>query len=256
MPPAVATGIPTGNWTELMNEISTSRRIAVIGRGRLGGALAPALHAGPPLARGAAVPPDSEIVILAVPDDAVAAVAAALPPGPLVGHCSGALALEALAPHAERFSLHPLMTLTAGSGPERLRGAGAAIAGSSPRALAVAGELAERAGLEPFRVADQDRALYHAAASIASNFLVTLESIADRLLRSVGVEHRHTAALARASLENWATLGAQRALTGPISRGDSATVARQRAAIAARAPDLLDLFDALADATRSLGAPA
>ena len=65
-----------------------------------------------------------------------------------------------------------------------------------------------------------------------------------------------SAALARASLENWATLGAQRALTGPIARGDSATVARQRAALADRAPDLLGLFDALAAATASVGAPA
>jgi predicted short-subunit dehydrogenase-like oxidoreductase (DUF2520 family) len=237
-----------------MKDTPTPRRIAVIGRGRLGSALAPALDAAPPLGRGQAVPADAEVVILAVPDDCVAALAGELAPGPLVGHCSGALPLEALAPHAECFSLHPLMTLTAHSGPERLRGAGAAIAASSPRALAVARELAVRAGLEPFSVADEDRALYHAAASIASNFLVTLESVADRLLGSVGVAHRHTAALAQASLENWATLGAERALTGPIARGDHATVARQRAALAARAPDLLGLFDTLADATAKLGA--
>ena len=238
-----------------MNDIPTPRRIAVIGRGRLGSALAPALDAAPPLGRGEAVPADAEVVILAVPDDCVAALAGELTPGPVVGHCSGVLPLEVLAPHAERFSLHPLMTLTAQSGPERLRGAGAAIAASSPRALAVAGELAARAGLEPFSVADDDRALYPAAASIASNFLVTLESVADRLLGSVGVAHRHTAALARASLENWATLGGDRALTGPIARGDHATVARQRAALAVRAPDLLGLFDTLADATARLKAP-
>ena len=238
-----------------MNDTPTPCRIAVIGRGRLGSALAPALRAAPPLGRGEPVPPDAEVVILAIPDDCVAALAGELAPGPIVGHCSGALSLDVLAPHAERFSLHPLMTLTAESGPERLRGAGAAIAASGPRALAVAAELAARAGLEPFTVADEDRALYHAAASIASNFLVTLESIADRLLGSVGVAHRHTAALARASLENWATLGAERALTGPIARGDSTTVARQRAALALRAPDLVGLFDALADATSSLGAP-
>jgi len=239
-----------------MNDIPTSRRIAVIGRGRLGSVLAPALHAEPPLARGEPLAPGTEVVILAVPDAALAPLAAELTPGPAVGHCSGALSLDVLAPHVERFSLHPLMSLTAESGPQRLIGAGAAIAGSSPRALAIAGELAARAGLEPFRLADEDRALYHAAASIASNFLVALEAIADRLFGSVGVEHRHAAALARASLENWATLGAQRALTGPIARGDSATVARQRAALAARAPDLLAVFDALAAATASLGAPA
>jgi predicted short-subunit dehydrogenase-like oxidoreductase (DUF2520 family) len=239
-----------------MNDIPPSRRIAVIGRGRLGSVLAPALDAEPPLARGEPIAPHTDVVILAVPDAALAPLAAELTPGPLVGHCSGALSLDVLAPHVERFSLHPLMSLTADSGPQQLIGAGAAIAGSSPRALVIAGELAARAGLEPFRLADEDRALYHAAASIASNFLVALESIADRLFSSVGVEHRHTATLARASLENWATLGGERALTGPIARGDSATVARQRDALAARAPDLLGLFDALADATVSLGAPA
>ncbi|HVC83833.1 MAG TPA: DUF2520 domain-containing protein [Solirubrobacteraceae bacterium] len=239
-----------------MNDIPPSRRIAVIGRGRLGSVLAAALDAGPPLARGEAIAPGTDVVILAVPDAALAALAAELTPGPLVGHCSGALSLDVLAPHVERFSLHPLMSLTAESGPAQLIGAGAAIAGSSPRALAIAGELAARAGLQQFTLGDEDRALYHAAASIASNFLVALESIADRLFSSVGVEHRHTAALARASLENWATLGGERALTGPIARGDNATVARQRQALAARAPDLLGLFDALAEATARLGAPA
>jgi predicted short-subunit dehydrogenase-like oxidoreductase (DUF2520 family) len=238
-----------------MDDIPTPQRIAVIGRGRLGSALAPALHARA-LARGEPVPAGTEIVILAVPDGALAPLAAELTRGPVVGHCSGALSLDVLAPHAERFSLHPLMTLATGSGPEQLRGAGAAIAGSSPRALAIAGALAARAGLEQFSVADQDRALYHAAASIASNFLVTLEAIAGRLLASVGVEHRHTATLARASLENWATLGERRALTGPIARRDWETVARHRTVLAAREPDLLGLFDALAEATAGLGAPA
>ena len=176
------------------------------------------------------MPLDTEIVILAVSDDAVAAPAAKLTLGPTVGHCSGALSLEALAPHSERFSMHPLMTLTAQSGPEQLRGAGPAIAGSSLRALAAAGELAARAGFEQFSPADEDRALYHAGASIASIFLVTLESIADRLFGSVGGERRDTAALARASLENWATLGSQRALTGPLARGDTSEELQTHAA--------------------------
>ncbi len=194
-------------------------------------------------------------MILAVPDGAIAELAASLSPGPPVGHCSGALTLDALAPHAERFSLHPLMALTADRAPAALRGAGAAIAGSTPRSLALARELAQRAGLEPFAVAEDDRALYHAAASIASNFLVTIEAIADSLFAAVGVEHRHAATLARASLENWAGGGA-RALTGPIARGDRATVERQRDAIAERAPAVLRTFDALADATRALAAGA
>jgi predicted short-subunit dehydrogenase-like oxidoreductase (DUF2520 family) len=237
-----------------MDEIPPSGAIAVVGRGRLGSALAAALGGGPPLARGAQPPLGSAVVILAVPDDAVAGLAATLAPGPAVGHCAGALDLDALAPHRERFSLHPLMTLTGPADAAALRGAGAAVAGSSPHALALASGLARRAGLEPYAVDDAERALYHAAASIASNFLVTLEAAAERLLGVVGVERRHVVRLAQASLDNWAALGARTALTGPIARGDGATVARQRAAIAAHAADLTPLYDALADATRALPA--
>ena len=235
-----------------MNDTDNLCAPAVIGDGRLGRVLARALDAGAPLRRGELPPANARAVLLAVPDGAIAQLAASLPAGIPLGHCSGALTLDSLVPHEERFSLHPLMTLTMQSGPQALAGAGAAVAGSTPRSLALARELAQRAGLEPFEVAEADRALYHAAASIASNFLVTVEEIADRLFAAVGVEHRHAATLARASLENWARSGAQRALTGPIARGDGATVERQRVALAARAPDVLGTFDALADATRAL----
>src|SRR5579871_3677006 len=137
-----------------MHDTPTSGAPAVIGDGRLGRVLARALGAGAPLRRGELPPATARAVILAVPDGAIAPLAAALAPGPPVGHCSGALTLDALAPHAERFSLHPLMTLTPASEPAALRGAGAAIAGSTPRALALARALAERVGLEPFTVAD------------------------------------------------------------------------------------------------------
>jgi predicted short-subunit dehydrogenase-like oxidoreductase (DUF2520 family) len=106
--------------------------------------------------------------------------------------------------------------------------------------------------MRPLRVAPEDRTAYHAAASIASNFLVTLEGAAERLAGTAGVDREALAPLVRAALEDWVRLGAERALTGPIVRGDEATVARQREAIAARAPELLPMFDAMADATRSL----
>jgi len=239
-----------------MNDTDNLSAPAVIGDGRLGRALAQALGAGPPLRRGEHAPANAGALILAVPDRAIASLAAGLPLGPPIGHCSGALTLDVLAPHEERFSLHPLMTLTPNCDPEALRGAGAAVAGSTAGSLALARRLALRAGLEPFAVAEADRALYHAAASIASNFLVTVEAIAERLFAAVGVEHRHAATLARASLENWARSGTEHALTGPIARGDTSTVERQRLAIAARAPDVLRTFDALVDATRALGAGA
>src|SRR5687768_660018 len=101
---------------------------------------------------------------------------------------------------------------------------------------------------------DGDRAAYHAAASIASNFLVTLEAAAEELLATAGAQRDVLVPLVRASVENWAALGPERALTGPIARGDEATVERQRAAVAERTPHLLPLFDALAQATREIAA--
>lgn len=229
-------------------------RLAVIGRGRLGTALTAALreagwHVDGPLGREPALARDTDAVLLAVPDAEIAAAAAAIAPGPLVGHCSGATTLGALAGH-EAFSLHPLMTVTADGAD--FRGATAAIAGSTERALAVATAIAAAVGLRPVTVSDADRAAYHAAASIAANFLVTLEDAAERLADTAGIDRAALRPLAQAALHNWARVGGQRALTGPIARGDEATVARQRDAVAQRAPDLLALFDALADATREL----
>jgi predicted short-subunit dehydrogenase-like oxidoreductase (DUF2520 family) len=231
--------------------------IAVVGPGRLGTALAAALRAAGltvhgPFGRGERLD-DPTAVLLCVPDGEIAAAGDAIEPGPLVGHCSGATGLEVLVPH-ERFALHPLMTVPAGAPPTVFAGAGAAIAGSTPRALAVAEALARAAGMTPTRVAEADRAAYHAAASIASNFLVTLEGAAERLAATAGVDRALLAPLVRAAVDNWAAHGAAAALTGPIARGDEATVERQRAAVAERTPELLTLFDVLAEATRALAA--
>jgi predicted short-subunit dehydrogenase-like oxidoreductase (DUF2520 family) len=227
---------------------------AIVGAGRMGNALATALsetglQIEGPLGRGAS-PGAVDAVVLCVPDSEIARAAAAIEARVPVGHCSGATGLDVLAGH-EAFSLHPLMTVTAGRRPE-FAGAGAAVAGSTSRALAVAEELAARLGLRATAVADADRPAYHAAASIASNFLVTLEGAAERLAATAGVDRSLLVPLVRASVDNWARMGAAGALTGPIARGDDETVARQRAAVQERAPDLLALFDALADATRAL----
>jgi predicted short-subunit dehydrogenase-like oxidoreductase (DUF2520 family) len=229
-------------------------RLAIVGRGRLGNALAEALAHGRyqivgPLGRGADAA-DADMVLLCVPDREIAKAAELIAPGRCVGHCSGVTPLDALAPH-ERFSLHPLMTIANG-GAARFADAGAAIAGSTPRALERAFELAGALGMHPVEIADRDRAAYHAAASIASNFLITLEAAAEQVARTAGVERELLVPLVYATVENWATLGPHRALTGPVARGDEATVALQRAALEDRAPDLVPLFDALAQATRSL----
>ena len=229
--------------------------IAIVGAGRLGTALAAALTAAGhavrgPLGRGA----DGNgvgAVLLCVPDREIAAAAAAVAPGPLVGHCSGATGLAPLAPH-EAFSLHPLMTVPAGADPRVLVGAGCAVDGTTPRALATAEALAAALRMRPMRVAEADRTAYHAAAAIASNFLVTLEGAAERLAATAGVDRELLAPLVRAAVEDWVARGAAGALTGPVVRGDEQTVARQRAAIAERTPDLLPMFDALVDATRTL----
>jgi predicted short-subunit dehydrogenase-like oxidoreductase (DUF2520 family) len=226
--------------------------IAIVGAGRLGTALAAALGAPSPLERGADGR-GATAVLLCVPDAEIAAAAAAIDPGPLVGHCSGATGLDVLAPH-EAFSLHPLMTVPAGAPPDVLAGAGCAVDGSTPRALATAEALAAALKMRATRVADEDRAAYHAAASIASNFLVTLEGAAERLAATAGVERALLVPLVRAAVENWAARGAEGALTGPIARGDEDTVERQRAAVAERTPDLLPLFDAMVDATRAVAA--
>jgi predicted short-subunit dehydrogenase-like oxidoreductase (DUF2520 family) len=238
--------------------------IAVVGAGRLGTALAAAMRAaGLSVAGPLRREPDlagATLVLLCVPDGEIAAASAAVDgrDGLLVGHCSGATTLEPLAAR-EALSLHPLMTVPAGSPPEAFHGAAAAVDGSTPRALEVAQALAEALGMRPMRVAPEDRAAYHAAASIASNFLVTLEAAAERLAGTAGVDRQALAPLVRAAVETWAELGAERALTGPIARGDEATVARQRAAVLERTPELAPLFDALVLATRELartGAPA
>ena len=220
-------------------------RIAIIGRGRLGTALSAALRAAGrpvegPLGRGETPSPGVEAVLLCVPDAEIAAVAATIPPGPLVGHCSGA---TPVAPHCH-FGLHPLMTVTDEGA--RFEGAGGAIGGTTAEAIELARGLARDLGLNVVEIDDEDRAAYHAAASIASNFLVTLESAAERLL---GHERELLVPLVRATVENWAKLG-DAALTGPIARGDEETVDRQREAVEERAPDLLALFDAMVEATR------
>lgn len=190
-----------------------------------------------------------DVVLLAVPDSAIATAAAAIRPGPLVGHTAGAIGLDVLAPH-EAFGVHPLMTVPM-TGAD-FTGAGGAVAGSTPRALAAARSIAHELGLDAFEIADADRAAYHAAASIASNFLVSLEDAAEAILATAGAHRQILVPLVRAAVDNWAAHGGPTALTGPIARGDDATVARQRAAIEDRTPELLTMFDAMCDLTRAL----
>jgi RimJ/RimL family protein N-acetyltransferase len=119
--------------------------------------------------------------------------------------------------------------------------------------------LAERLGMTPFEIDDEGRAAYHAAASVASNFLVTLQAAAETIAAGAGLGRDEARALlaplVRQTVENIAELGPEDALTGPVARGDDATVATQRAAVEEVAPELVDLFDELVQRTRDLAAP-
>lgn len=230
------------------------------GRGRVGRALTAAFEAAGitvtgPTARGESVP-DADVILICVPDAEIAGVTATLGTHTgVIGHVSGAISL---ADAGADFALHPLQTFAGSEGAEAFHGIGCAIAGRTTAALEVAEELALRIGGRPFLIDDAHRAGYHAAASIASNFLLTLLDAAEQVAATAGLAESETkemlAPLVRSTVENWVAQGSAAALTGPIARGDERTVERQRDAIQTGAPDLLPLFDALAGSTRALAA--
>jgi predicted short-subunit dehydrogenase-like oxidoreductase (DUF2520 family) len=214
--------------------------VKVVGAGRVGSAVSARLEE-----RGVDVRADAPgLVLLCVPDTAIAGVAHTIEPGPWVAHVSGATPLAALDPHTRRFGLHPLQTFTRSRGPEQLDGAWAALTAETDEARAVGLELAGILGLRSFELADEERTLYHAGASIASNFLVTLHRVASQLFRDAGAPPEGLVPLMRRTIEN------DFELTGPISRGDWATVDAHVAAIREREPQLEPLYLALAEATR------
>jgi predicted short-subunit dehydrogenase-like oxidoreductase (DUF2520 family) len=186
----------------------------------------------------------ADLVVICVPDGAIASVAARVPPGPWVAHVSGATPLAVLAPHERRLSVHPLQTFTRGRGAEQIDGAWAAVSAETDDARQVGYALAGALGLRPFDLADDRRAVYHAGASIASNFLVTLHRAAVRALRAAGAPPEALIPLMRRTIENGFDL------TGPIARGDLATIDAHLASIRRELPDLEAMYRALAQATR------
>jgi predicted short-subunit dehydrogenase-like oxidoreductase (DUF2520 family) len=217
-------------------------RIDVIGAGRVGAAVTGRLRErGLDLESG-----DPELVLLCVPDGAIAEVAASRPVGPWIAHVSGATPLSALDPHERRFGMHPLQTFTRARGPEQLDGAWAAVTAESEEARGAGFWLAETLGLRPFTLDDASRTLYHAGAVFGSNYLVTLHRAASLLLESAGAPPEALEPLMRRTMENGFEL------TGPIARGDWATVEAHRAAIRAERPELEQLYETLAGATAEL----
>jgi predicted short-subunit dehydrogenase-like oxidoreductase (DUF2520 family) len=212
--------------------------VTVIGAGRAGSAISARLRE-----RGVAVREDGGLRLLCVPDRAITEVARSIEPGPWVAHVSGGTPLTVLEQHANRFSVHPLQTLTLRRGPEQLDGAWAAVTAESDDARARGLWLAETLGLHPFMLADERRASYHAGASIASNFLVTLHQAASRLFEEAGAPPEALVPLMTRTIEN------DFDLTGPIARGDWETVERHRAAL--RGSGFEEAYEALVEVTRA-----
>src|SRR5919106_4339078 len=187
-----------------------------------------------------------DVVLLCVPDRAIAEVAVGLEPGPWVAHVSGATPLSALAPHQRRFGMHPLQSFSKSRGPEQLDGAWAAVGAETEEARAVGFRLAESLGLRPFPLEEASRGTYHAGAAVASNYLVTLRRAAGSLLEAAGAPPEALDPLMRGVIENGFEL------TGPIARGDWETVARHLAAIREHRPELEELYLVLAQATATI----
>lgn len=222
-------------------------RIHVIGSGRVGSAVAARLsERGVAVRAGRTVEGDPQLVLLCVPDTAIADVSRGLSRGPLVAHVSGATPLSALDPHVRRFSVHPLQTFTRSRGAEQLDGAWAAVTAETDETRAAGLWLAETLGLRPFELADSARTLYHAGAVFASNYVVTLHRAASLLFESAGAPPDALVPLMSRTIEN------DFELTGPISRGDWATVEAHRAAIRAAHPELEQLYETLAGGTLAL----
>lgn len=234
------------------------RRVAVVGAGRVGLTLARALarsgSAIAVLARESTALPaplepsltawgpaleSADAVLVAVPDDAIGEVAARiaecadLNPEVVVLHTSGLHDRSALAvlgsTGAALGSWHPLQTLTRSEGePDALAGATVVIEGDAP-ALAMGRAIARQLGIESVvEIAANMKASYHAAAVFASNYVVTLADVAERLARHAGAGEAAATMflpLLRRTVENLSE-GPAAALTGPIRRGDAGTVAR------------------------------
>lgn len=229
--------------------------LAIVGPGRVGWALHDAVSTlddwsvEEPLGRGDDRGPlaRADLVMLAVPDRLIAAVARGVPVGPVVAHLSGATGFAELEPHEHRGSAHPLMTV-----PDRRTGA-ERLLDRCPFAVAghpLVGRLVVDLGGQPFSVAESDRPLYHATAVIAANHVVAILAQAERIAGLLGLDPRLFNRLTTAAVADADRLGARAALTGPAVRGDWPTIEGHLTALP---PDEHDLYLAVARAAADLG---
>ncbi len=232
-------------------------RVRIIGAGRAGTSVATALsRAGwevlPTLGRAddlSAAAADTDLLLIATPDHAISDVAHAVKPvdRTVVAHLSGSAGLRPLVSHRRRAVLHPLVALPDPErGAERLVGAWFGLAeDGDPLVAEVVASLRGRI----VHVAETGWARYHAAAVIASNHLVALLGQAERVAASVGAPMEAFLDLARGSLADVAELGPRGALTGPVSRGDTATVERHLDALP---PDERSAYEAMVEEAKKL----
>jgi predicted short-subunit dehydrogenase-like oxidoreductase (DUF2520 family) len=229
--------------------------LRVIGPGRAGTAMSRALAAAgwtvaAPVRHGEdvrAAAQDVDLLLVATPDAAVAEVAGSVEPvaTTVVAHLAGSLGLDVLAAHERRASIHPIVSIP--SADTDLSGAWFAVAGDDLAAKAVA----DLGGIA-VDVDDEHRAAHHAAACIASNHLVALLGQVERVAATAGVPLDAYLALARQTLDNVESVGPHAALTGPVKRGDRATVERHRAALAT---DEVAAYDAMVELAERLVCP-
>jgi len=209
---------------------------------------------------------DAEAVLIGVPDDLIGETCVALArahavrEGQAVAHLSGATSLDVLAPArtagATVLAIHPLQTFPdVDSALARLPGSGIAVTALSEPGHALGERLATDAGGRPFRLADEAKPLYHAAAVFASNYLVTTQALAEELFEATGLSEPAGlfAPLARSTLDNVAAMGSAAALTGPAVRGDAGTVAANLDALSGHAPAAVPAYVALARVALDLG---
>lgn len=246
--------------------------VTILGRGRLGGGLAKGLRAAEVEVRlrsgRAGAIGDAPIIVLAIPDPALAERAARIAPrvaGRVVLHCSGSLGPDVLAAcrdaGAAVGAMHPLVSFADRRRPPTLSGTSFVIDGDR-RAVAAAKRIARAVGARPM-VAPLHGAAYHAAAALSANGAAALATVAVRVVEALGLSRkdaqRAIGALLRTVGENVERVGVPDALSGPVMRGDEGTVARHRAALREVDFEALAAYDAVApailDCARRAGLP-
>lgn len=234
-------------------------RISVIGPGRAGTAISQHAHAaGIACALGRSADPDADVVLIAVPDDAVADVAGTVPVGPAVGTLSGSVPLAALAPHARRFALHPMQTIQPDRDDLQLTGCAAGITASDTATQTLAEDLARDLGMQPIPVPEEARPLPHIACVLASNLLLPALVAAMRALAAAGLDVDPRTALGPLidrAVDNALASGPSATPTGPVARGDVGTVRAHRTQLRSVDPALDRTYALLSTALLPLVPP-